>query len=255
MTASRWPSVLWIVRHGESAGNVARNVANAAGALRIDLSHRDVDVPLSSRGEAQAQALGRWFAEGQEDGRPEVLLASPYARAIATARHFRGTGGCHPDVAICCDERLREKEFGVLDGLTTAGIAAEMPDQAEFRRLLGKFYHRPPGGESWCDVILRLRSVMDTVSLHHGGQRVMIVAHQVVVLCLRYILETMNEAEILAIDHAADVANCSITEYRFDPSIGQHGGLKLARYNVTAPVEASHVEVTSAPEPIQGVRG
>jgi broad specificity phosphatase PhoE len=255
VTASRWPSVLWIVRHGESAGNVAREAADAVGAFRIDLDHRDVDVPLSPRGEAQAEALGRWFASGREDGRPEVLLASPYARAIATARHFRGNGGCHPEVAICCDERLREKEFGVLDGLTTAGIRAEMPDQAEFRRLLGKFYHRPPGGESWCDVILRLRSVMDTISLHHGGQRVMIVAHQVVVLCLRYILETMNEAEILAIDRAADVANCSITEYRFDPSIGQHGGLKLARYNVTAPVEAADVEVTSAPELVQGVRG
>ena len=255
MTASRWPAVLWIVRHGESAGNVARDAAHATGALRIDLDHRDVDVPLSPRGEAQAAALGRWFASGQEDGRPEVLLASPYARAIATARHFRDGGGCAPDVAICCDERLREKEFGILDGLTTAGIAAEMPDQAEFRRLLGKFYHRPPGGESWCDVILRLRSVLDTVSLHHGGQRVMIVAHQVVVLCLRYILETMNEAEILAIDRAGDVANCSITEYRFDPSIGLHGGLKLAHYNVTAPVEAADVPVTSAPEPIRAARG
>jgi broad specificity phosphatase PhoE len=255
VTASRWPSVLWIVRHGESAGNVARDVAHASGAMRIGVSGRDVDVQLSPRGEAQAAALGRWFANGQEDGRPEVLLASPYARAIATARHFREASGCHPDVAICCDERLREKEFGILDGLTTAGIAAELPDQAEFRRLLGKFYHRPPGGESWCDVILRLRSVLDTVSLHHGGQRVMIVAHQVVVLCLRYILEGMNEAEILAIDRAGDVANCSITEYRFDPSAGQNGGLKLARYNITAPVEASDVAVTSAPEPIQGVRG
>ena len=255
MTASRWPSVLWIVRHGESAGNVARDAAHAAGAHRIDINSRDVDVPLSPRGEEQAAALGRWFREGQEDGRPEVLLASPYARAIATAKHFRGHGGCDPDVAICCDERLREKEFGILDGLTTPGIAATMPDQAEFRRILGKFYHRPPGGESWCDVILRLRSVMDTISLHHGGQRVMIVAHQVVVLCLRYILETMNEHEILAIDREGDVANCSITEYRFDPTIGQHGGLKLARYNVTAPVEASDVEVTSAPEPMQAVRG
>ncbi|MDB5661711.1 MAG: histidine phosphatase family protein [Sphingomonas bacterium] len=255
MTAKRWPSVLWIVRHGESAGNVARDVAAAAGAHRIDLTSRDVDVPLSPRGEDQAEALGRWFAQGQEDGRPEVLMASPYARAIATAKHFRGHGGCAEDTPICCDERLREKEFGILDGLTAPGIAAVLPDQAEFRRLLGKFYHRPPGGESWCDVILRLRSVMDTVSLHHGGQRVMIVAHQVVVLCLRYIIEGLNEADILAIDREADVANCSITEYRFDPAMGQHGGLALARYNVTAPIEAANVPVTNAPEPIQGVRG
>ena len=255
MNHPRWPAVLWIVRHGESAGNVARDAARASGALRIDLHSRDVDVPLSPRGEAQATALGKWFADGQEDGRPEVMLASPYARAIATAKHFRGSGGCHPEVGICCDERLREKEFGILDGLTTAGIEAELPDQAEFRRMMGKFYHRPPGGESWCDVILRLRSVMDTISLHHAGRRVMIVAHQVVVLCLRYVIEAMNEAEILAIDREGDVANCSITEYRFDPEAGPQGGLKLARYNVTAPVEAADVKVTSAPDPMVAARG
>lgn len=255
MSTPRWPTILWIVRHGESAGNVARDAADAAGALRIDLTGRDVDVPLSARGEEQAAALGRWFAEGQEDGRPEVILASPYARAIATAQHFRAQRGCREDVGICCDERLREKEFGVLDGLTVPGIRQEFPDQAEFRRVLGKFYHRPPGGESWVDVILRLRSVMDTISLHHGGRRVMIVAHQVVVLCLRYVIEGLNEAEILAIDREADVANCSITEYRFDPAMGPHGGLKLVRYNVTAPVEASPVAVTSAPDQIVAARG
>ena len=130
-----------------------------------------------------------------------------------------------------------------------------LPDQAEFRRLLGKFYHRPPGGESWCDVILRLRSLMDTVSLHYGGRRVMIVAHQVVVLCLRYIIEGLDEAAILAIDKEGDVANCSITEYRFDGSLGPNGGLALARYNVPAPVEAADVPVTSAPDVTVAARG
>ena len=65
-------------------------------------------------------------------------------------------------------------------------------------------------------MILRLRSVLDTVSLHHGG-RVLIVAHQVVVLCLRYLLEGMTEDQILAIDAEGDVANCGVTEYAFDP--------------------------------------
>ena len=91
------------------------------------------------------------------------------------------------------------QEFGILDGLTTARARLHQPEQADFRALLGKFYHRPPGGESWVDVIFRLRAMMDTISLHHGGKRVMIVTHQVVVLCLRYILENLDEARVLEI--------------------------------------------------------
>ena len=49
MSSNRWPSVLYIVRHGESAGNVARYKADAIGAHRIALTVRDVDVPLSPR--------------------------------------------------------------------------------------------------------------------------------------------------------------------------------------------------------------
>lgn len=256
MTAMRWPERLWLVRHGQSAGNVARDAAHDAGALRIPLDTRDVDIPLSSLGEQQAEALGRWFASGQGGGRPDVILCSPYIRARETARRFRDAGGADADEAICTDERLREKEFGILDGLTIAGVAAEEPQQAEFRRLLGKFYHRPPGGESWCDVIFRLRSVLDTVSLHYPGRQVMIVAHQVVVLCLRYIIENLSEEEILAIDREGDVANCSVTEYTHDPSAGKDGGLVLVRYNVTAPIAEDPVaEVTSAPDAMAGARG
>ncbi|MBW8754332.1 MAG: histidine phosphatase family protein [Sphingomonadales bacterium] len=251
----RWPSVLWVVRHGQSAGNLARDKATAEGLARIALTARDVDVPLSDLGREQAQALGRWFAASNEDGRPEVMLASPYVRAVQTAEIFRAAGGCRSEEKICLDERLREKEFGILDGLTTAGIREFQPEQAAFRKLLGKFYHRPPGGESWADVILRLRGLMDTVSLHYGGRRVMIVAHQVVVLCLRYIIESLSEAEILAIDKQGDVANCAITEYRFDPQAGRDGQLVLARYNVTAPLEREHTPVTAAPDKMVAARG
>jgi broad specificity phosphatase PhoE len=256
MTTARWPARLWLVRHGQSAGNVARDLADAAGEHRIGLTIRDADVPLSDLGAAQADALGRWFARGEGNGTPEVILCSPYLRARDTARRFRDAGGADRQENICADERLREKEFGILDGLTTAGIHATLPDQAEFRRLLGKFYHRPPGGESWCDVIFRLRSLMDTVSLHYAGRNVMIVAHQVVVLCMRYIIENLSEAEILAIDKAGDVANCSVTEYAHDPGMGKDGGLALVRYNVTAPVDQDpQAETTSAPDAVVAPRG
>jgi len=249
-----WPERLWVVRHGQSAGNVARDTAMLADEDRIPLSERDVDVPLSPLGEQQARALGLWFAQAKSEDRPDALLCSPYARATSTAEIFREAGGADRDEVICADERLREKEFGILDGLTVSGIHHLEPEQAEFRRLLGKFYHRPPGGESWCDVILRLRSLMDTISLHYAGRRVMIFAHQVVVLCFRYIIENMDEAGILAIDRQGDVANCGFTEYR--SVMGVRGSnLELVRYNVTVPIEAKGSVVTHEIDRARGTRG
>jgi broad specificity phosphatase PhoE len=253
---NRWPERLWIVRHGQSAGNVARDTAHAEKRDHIVMTGRDVDVPLSGLGQDQARALGSWFAAMPVGQRPDVVLVSPYARAVDTAALIRSGGGlAAPDVPPCGDERLREKEFGVLDGLTLAGVANVYPDQAEFRRVLGKFYHRPPGGESWCDVILRLRSLLDTVSLHHGDARVLIVAHQVVVLCLRYIIETLDEEAILAIDAEGDVANCSVTAYRFDARAGRTGKLVLERYNEVVPVAKRAVPVTSAADAPVAARG
>jgi broad specificity phosphatase PhoE len=143
------------------------------------------------------------------------------------------------------DERLREKEFGVLDRLTRHGIQELHPDQAEFRRVLGKFYHRPPAGESWCDVILRLRSMLDTTSLHYADRRVLIVAHQVVVLCMRYIVENLSEEQILDIDRQGDVSNCGVTEYVAETDKEVGGGLVLTRYNFVAPLVEAGAPVTA----------
>ena len=251
----RWPARLWIIRHGQSAGNVARDAAHAAGQGTIDLAVRDVDIPLSPLGERQAQALGRWFGALPEADKPEILLSSPYVRARQTARAIceaRGlVGEARPPVV---DERLREREFGIFDRLTTSGIAAKYPELAEQRALLGKFYHRAPGGESWADVILRLRGALDTVSLHHADRRVVIVCHQVVVLCLRYILEEMDEAQILAIDKEADFVNCGICEYQFVPD-GDDRACRpeLVRYNFAAPLDAE-APVTSEPDAMVAAR-
>lgn len=245
----QWPSQLWLVRHGESAGNVARDLAQEAGLPMIDIAGRDVDVPLSPLGEEQSRALGDWFAALPEDARPEIVLTSPYVRARQTAAIIRDACGLAPGAPeFVVDERLREKEFGILDRLTRRGIQERFPDQAEFRRILGKFYHRPPGGESWCDVILRLRSAMDSISLHHSERRVLLVAHQVVVLCLRYLLENLTEEEILAIDAQGDVPNCSITEYAFDPALGKFGGMRLVRANFVVPLVARGTPVTREPD-------
>jgi probable phosphoglycerate mutase len=80
---------LWIVRHGQSAGNVARDAADAAGVGRIDIADRDMDVPLSPLGQEQATALGRWLATQPEDERPRTIMASPYRRAVQTSQLIR----------------------------------------------------------------------------------------------------------------------------------------------------------------------
>jgi len=240
-----WPKQIWIVRHGESAGNVARDAADLAGHPRIDITERDVDVPLSALGQQQSDALAAWFSDLSITEQPNVILASPYKRAVRTAETIAEKLSASMGIPVSVDERLREKEFGVLDRLTRRGIEELHPDQAEFRRILGKFYHRPPAGESWCDVILRLRSMLDTISLHYADQRVLIVAHQVVVLCMRYIIENLSEQKILEIDRQGDVSNCGVTEYVASSEEGVGGGLMLKRYNFVAPLVEAGAPVTA----------
>ena len=238
-----WPASLWVVRHGESAGNVARDAAEAEGLERLDLSHRDVDVPLSDLGVRQAQALGRWIADQPAEDRPTVVWTSPYVRAQQTVDHALEAAGL--DVPRVVDERLREREFGVLDGLTRRGITAQFPEESERRAAVGKFYHRPPGGESWTDVLQRLRAVLDDIRTDAQGERVLVMAHQVVVLLTRYVLEGMDEHQVLALDKEAEVINCSVTSYRYDKEAGRHA---LHRYNEATPLEEQDERVTAEPD-------
>jgi broad specificity phosphatase PhoE len=133
----RWPEALWLVRHGQSAGNVANEAALAAGLPTIELAHRDVDVPLSPLGERQSAALGDWFRGQPEPHTPTIVLASPYARARQTAELVlaRLPESTRPSVVF--DERLREKELGSLNRLTRHGILAKFPAEAELRQHMG----------------------------------------------------------------------------------------------------------------------
>ena len=75
------PQILWVVRHGQSAGNVARDAAEAGGLQVIDIATRDIDVPLSELGRRQLQSQGHWLGSLPLQERPQALLCSPYVRA------------------------------------------------------------------------------------------------------------------------------------------------------------------------------
>jgi len=234
------PQVVWLVRHGESMGNVADAAAQQAKAGRLELDVRDPDVPLSDTGRSQAEALGKWLAELPEDERPTAALSSPFKRALTTAELATANLG----VRVRTDERLRERDFGAFDGMTGAGIREQFPDEAKRRDLLGKFYYRPPGGESWADVALRIRSVLATEGLRYDCERLMIVAHQAVIMVFRYVLEELTEQELLEVDKEQQVANASLTRYDRDGD----GNLRLTSFNDVDHLTAEAEEVTEEPD-------
>ncbi len=201
---------LLLVRHGESAGNVARERAESDRAEVIDTPWRDPDAPLSERGAAQAAALGKWLAELAPDRRPALAWSSPYVRARDTVRIALDTAGI--GLAVRTDERLRDRELGVLDGLTGRGVRARYPAEAERRRWLGKLYYRPPGGESWADVALRVRAFLHEANTGTDvAGPVLIAVHDAVILLFCYILQPLDERALLRLAAADSLANASVT--------------------------------------------
>lgn len=231
------PQEITLVRHGESVGNLADAQARDQMADRLDLSTRDADVELSDTGRRQAGELGRWFRQADADERPTLVLTSPYRRAADTALLSVGE-----DLEVVVDERLRERDLGVFDGLTGRGIRAAYAQEAERRDKLGKFYYQPPSGESWADVVLRVRSLLN--DLRHGfdGVRVWAFTHQAVIMSFRYVLEGLSEPDLLEVDRTSRIANVSLTTYRRTDA-----GLELDSFNDTTVVDQADAEVTHEP--------
>jgi len=206
---------IWLVRHGESVANVAAARAEAAGDDVIAIDHRDADVPLSDLGQEQSRALGAELAERGFDDVPVALWVSPYLRAQQTIAIALDTAGlAEPDRRV--DERLRDRELGVLDLLTLQGVRNRHPDEERRRQWLGKYYHRPAGGESWADVMLRLRSAMVDVDRLEGPERLVIAAHDAVVTLTVAVCLDLDEPTLMEFARTHAVANASLTRLRRD---------------------------------------
>ncbi|GAB3623070.1 histidine phosphatase family protein [Mariniluteicoccus endophyticus] len=232
------PARLVLVRHGQSLGNVADVEARKAGRGHLELDYRDADTPLSDLGREQATALGRFLKGLPEDECPQVVLASPYERARRTAETALTTAGL--DHTLVLDERLRERDLGIFDGLTGQGIRERYPEESERRSRIGKFYYRPPGGESWCDVALRVRSVLADIRQEYADEHVWVFSHQAVIMSFRLVVEGLDEQSLIGIDNESPMANCSMTSYtRTDD-----GSLELEAYAATAPLEDEGAETT-----------
>ncbi|OMH23559.1 hypothetical protein BKD30_11600 [Tersicoccus phoenicis] len=205
---------LILARHGESEANRAAAEADAAGAERIAVPARDADVELSATGRQQAQALGHHLADAGSGPTPTAVWVSPYVRARQTTAIALRTAGL--DLVPRVDERLRDRELGILDALTARGVRVRYPGEADRRQYLGKFYYRPPGGESWADVALRVRSLLadvETASDPDGndGGTVLVVCHDAVVSLIRYVCERIEERALLEDARTDPMPNAAVT--------------------------------------------
>ena len=144
------------VRHGETDWNVATRIQ---GQLDIDLN-----------------PTGRWQAERVAqalcDEALDAIYASDLSRAHATARALAHLTGA----PLHTDRGLRERGFGIFEGLTFAEVEQRFPDQARRWRQRDAAFG-PEGGETLRAFYDRAVSAVVALAARHRGQHIAVVTH------------------------------------------------------------------------------
>ena len=141
---------------------------------------------LSERGRAAARELGQ---RRRDDG-ISVIYVSDLERALETVRiAFDGSA-----IPVRVDERLRECNYGELNGMPRATLMRERVSHVAVPW---------PAGESYEDVVGRTRAVLEDIRSEWDGQRVLLVAHSANRWALEHLLEGKDLAQLVgAVDFA-----------------------------------------------------
>ncbi|MGW5688999.1 histidine phosphatase family protein [Nonomuraea sp. NPDC003754] len=230
---------LFAVRHGQSEANVLFAAAIAAERSELEITGPDSQVPLSALGRRQALRVGDHVASLPASARPEVLVCSPYNRARQTLEEIVAAASRRGVILgpARYDERLVDRRMGEWELLLPAMIHRRFPGAASDIQSQGEFLHRPPGGESFADVAERLASFLDDVHRTYHGQRVLLIAHDAVVLMLRRLIEGLTWQQLAKISRVNPVANASLTHWNWRATTPH-----LVAYNMTDHVHDLHRE-------------
>lgn len=140
---------VYLFRHGESQGNADR------------VYQGRIDSPLTARGSAQAQTLGRWLK--QQGIVADAVFSSPLSRAMVTATIAAETAGWP---APRSEPLIVEYDAGSLQGLSVEQASELWPGYSE-RPLEMRGDFAEFGGESYEDAQARLGSFIRQVELHY----------------------------------------------------------------------------------------
>ncbi|THF60713.1 histidine phosphatase family protein [Pseudothauera rhizosphaerae] len=146
-----------LVRHGETPWNAERRLQG------------HLDVPLNETGMAQAHATARNLA-----GRSfSALYVSDLARALQTAIPIARAAGIEAQPMAA----LRERHYGIFQGLTYAEAAERFPDA--YRRFEAREpdFAFPGGGESLLAFADRIGGALTELARRHSGESILVVTH------------------------------------------------------------------------------
>jgi len=158
------------VRHGETAWNVDTRIQG------------HLDIPLNDTGRWQAERLGQALAARQQVGDAiAAIYTSDLLRAHETARAIHLATGA----PLTVHTGLRERGFGVFEGLTFEEIAAQWPEDSEHWRRRTLDWYPPPKdkdqlstrGESLLQVRERIANTLVELAMRHVGEQIVLVAH------------------------------------------------------------------------------
>ena len=135
---------------------------------------------LSARGRELATELG----ERRRDDGIDVVYASDLARAVETAEIAFGA----TDIPVLLDWRLRETDYGELNGAPADAIADERA-----RRVDLPF----TGGESYRDSVGRVASFLDDVRVRREGERILLIGHTATRWALDHLLDDRPLAQVV----------------------------------------------------------
>ena len=113
---------------------------------------------------AHGRALARELGERRRDDRIDAVFSSDLARAVETAEIAFGA----TDIPVFLDWRLRETDYGELNGAPADAIAAERAQRVDVPF---------PGGESYRDAVARVASFLDDFPDGCAGERVLLIGH------------------------------------------------------------------------------
>lgn len=226
------PSLLVFVRHAESEGNVLSLPEEHAAQAKSTHAYA-----LTARGRAQAESVRDFLKQESLTGF-DTYFSSYYPRALETLDILLPESKRLEPRPFIEDSRLAEAQRGIYHHMSREEIAAKYPEELARRDREGLYHYRPPGGENWPDVEMRIHSFLGTLARDYVGRRVLVVTHGHWLALLRKVAHGQSAADAEAAYRAGTSVppNASVTEYIGTSSSGWLNG-RYVHDNTPGPMD------------------